>query len=164
MASGQILVIAAIVIYILAKRFAGSPVGAKTLVLPLVMVGYGLTQLSRAADHPLTIALLAIEGVISLAAGAARAATIKLYVRDGHLWQRYRLTTLMVWLAMIAIRIGFLVAGGAAGVSLPEGGTIFFTFGLSMIVETALVGKRAAATGAPIMARQSRRPSVNARY
>ncbi|HEY2792685.1 MAG TPA: hypothetical protein VGJ28_10025 [Micromonosporaceae bacterium] len=167
MGSTQILLIVAIVVYIIVKRFAGAPVGAKTLVLPLVMAGYGLVQLAgagHAAINTASVALLVIEALVGIAAGVARGMTIHLYLRDGHLWQRYRVVTLLVWLGMVAVRIGLMAAGGLVGAHLPEAGTIFFSFGLSMVLETLVVGKRAAATGVPIMARQSRRPSVNARY
>ena len=166
MSAVQVLLVAAVVIYVIGKRFAGSPVGAKSFVLPLVLAGYGISQLSGEGAHALgglSLTLLVIEAVVALGAGAARAMTIKLYVRDGHLWQRYRLATLGVWIAMIALRLGFIAAGSALGASLPEAGTLMFTFGLSMVIESLLVSKRAAATGAPIMPRQPRRSSVRSR-
>jgi hypothetical protein len=165
MSAVQMLLVAAVVVYLIGKRFAGAPVGARSIVLPLVMAGYGLVQLAGKGDHALgvlSIALLAIEALISVGAGAARAATIKLYVRDGHLWQRYSIVTLGVWVAMVALRIGFIAAGNTFGAALPGVGTLLFTFGLSMVVESLLVSKRAAATGAAIMPRQPRRRSVNA--
>ncbi len=161
----QILLVAAVVIYIIAKRFAGSPVGARSLVLPVALTAYGVKELADQMHTVgvLSIALLAVEAVIALAAGAGRAVTIKLYPHDGHLWQRYTVWTLAVWIGMIALRVGFLAAGHVLGASLPEGGTIMITFGLSMVVESLLVSKRASATGVAIMPRRPRRSSVNVR-
>jgi hypothetical protein len=160
----QILLIAAIVVWIIAKRFSGSPVGGRSLLVPLIMVGYGLVQLDDAhAWGVASVTLLAVEAIVAVAAGVARGVTIELYVRDGHLWQRYRLVTLMVWIGMIALRLGFLAAGHALGASLPETGTILLTFGVSMLIETLVVARRAAATGAAIMPRRSRSTSIGAR-
>ncbi len=161
----QMLLIAAAVIYVIAKRFAGSPVGTRSLLIPLGLTAYGVYQLAGDphAFGLTAVALLVIEAVIAVGAGAARAVTIKLYPHDGHLWQRYTVRTLAVWIGMIALRAGFLVAGHAVGVSLPEAGTILSMFGLSMVVESLLVSRRASATGVAIMPRQSRRSSVSVR-
>jgi hypothetical protein len=157
MNAAQILLIAALVIFLIGRRFAGSPVGARSLLVPVGLTVWGFSQLSHQHGFgALDITLLSVEAVVAVAAGAARAATIKLYVRDGHLWQRYRLLTLGVWIAMIALRVGFIAAGDALGASLPTQGTLLVTFGLSLVVESLLVAKRAAATGTPIMPRQSR--------
>jgi hypothetical protein len=165
MAPTQMLIIAAIVIWMIVKRFAGSPVGSRSLLVPLVLTGYGLVTLAQ--THPAIgatgIVLLAVEALVSVGTGMARAVTIKLFVRDGHLWQRYTPLTLGVWIVMIGIRIGFLVAGHGMGISLPEGATVMFSFGLSMVFESLFVAKRAAATGAAIMPRQPRRSRAGIR-
>jgi len=155
----QILVYAAIVVFIIVKRFAGSPVGSKTLVLPAIMTGYGLIIVFGNAHHvnAVSVGLIAVEVVVSIAAGFARAATIKLYMNDGHLWQRYTFVTLSVWILMVAVRIGFMALGDHLGASLNEGGMVLFAFGLSMLLETYLVTRRAQRTGAPILPRDARR-------
>jgi hypothetical protein len=155
MDSAQILLVAALVIWMIAKRFAGAPVGSRSLVVPAIMVIYGITQMHGrlgAAD----IALLAVELLIAVAAGVGRGYTIKLYLRDGHLWQRYTLTTLGVWLAMIALRIGFAAGAAHLGASVSASAAVLVTFGLSLVIETLIVGKRAAATGHPLVPAQSR--------
>jgi hypothetical protein len=161
----QILLIVAAVIYVIARRFAGSPVGGKSMLLPLALAGYGLYEMSgdRHVASLTSIALLAVEALLSVGAGAARAVTIKLYPHEGHLWQRYTFLTLAVWIGMIALRFGFLAAGRGLGASLPETATAMFTFGLSMVIESLLVSRRAAATGVAIMPRQSRRSSASVR-
>jgi hypothetical protein len=167
MSALEMVLIAAAVVYVIAKRFAGAPVGAKSVVLPLVLAGYGLVHIVGTGNRGLgavAVTLLAVEALVSVGAGVARAATIKLYVRDGHLWQRYTVVTLGVWIALIALRVGFIAAGSALGAALPSAGTLMFTFGLSMVVESLVVSVRATATGAAIKPRQSRRRSVNARY
>jgi hypothetical protein len=160
----QIVLIAAVVIFLIGRRFVGAPVGSRTLALPIVLTAWGIEELSK--QHTIgvgALALLAVEVLIGVAAGAARGMTIKLYPRDGHLWQRYTVVTLGVWIAMIAVRLGFLAAGRAMGVTLSETTAVMVTFGISMVIESLVVSSRAAATGTPIAPRRSRR-TVGARY
>jgi len=156
----QIVLVAAVVIFMIVRRFAGSPVQAKSLALPIALTAYGIYSLDQDVHGRFTaaeIALLAVEAFIGLLAGLGRGATIQLYLRGGHLWQRYTIATLGVWIALIVLRIGLASGGHVIGVSLPMGGTIMATFGLSLLVESLVVQKRAAATGAAIMPQQSRR-------
>jgi hypothetical protein len=153
----QIVLVAAVVIFMIVRRFAGSPVQAKSLALPTAYGIYSLDQDVHGRFTAAEIALLAVEAIIGLLAGLGRGATIQLYLRGGHLWQRYTIATLGVWIALIVLRIGLASGGHVIGVSLPMGGTIMATFGLSLLVESLVVQKRAAATGAAIMPQQSRR-------
>jgi hypothetical protein len=153
----QILIVAAVVIWMIIRRFAGSPVGAKTLALPIVLTVYGLVQLDQGRHGHFTtteIALLAIEALVGVLAGVGRGVTIKLYERDGHLWQRYTVLTLAAWIGMIILRIGLAVGGHAMGAALPTGGTLMVTFGISLLIESLVVQKRAFATGVAIMPAQ----------
>jgi membrane protein CcdC involved in cytochrome C biogenesis len=156
----QIVLVAAVVIFMIVRRFAGAPVQAKSLALPIALTAYGIYALDQDMHGRFTvaeIALLAVEAIIGVLAGLGRGATIRLYLRGGHLWQSYTMATLGVWIALIVLRIGLASGGHTIGVSLPMGGTIMATFGLSLLVESLVVQKRAAATGAAIMPQQSRR-------
>jgi hypothetical protein len=157
MSAMQILLVVAAVIYVIGRRFAGSPVGSRSLVLPVVLTGYGLVQLAQGHGiGALSIGLLVVEMLIAVVAGGIRAATIKLYVQDGHLWQKYSMLTLAVWIGLIVVRIGTLAVGNAMGAHLPEGPAIMATFGVSMVIESLVVAKRAASTGVPILPQQSK--------
>jgi hypothetical protein len=162
MDSAQIPVIAAVVVWIIAKRFAGAPVGSKSFVIPAVMVIYGFSQMHGRLSA-VDIGFLVVELVVALAAGLARGFSIRLYLRDGHLWQRYTLVTLGVWLAMIALRLGFAFGAAHLGATLSAGATVLVTFGLSMVIETLVVNKRAADTGHPILPQQSGRDRCTVR-
>ncbi|HEU0238397.1 MAG TPA: hypothetical protein VFR11_03855 [Micromonosporaceae bacterium] len=149
----QIVIVAAVVVWMIVRRFAGSPVQAKSLVAPLALTAYGIIALNQGMHGHFTgadDAMLALDAVAGLLAGLARGATIKLYVRDGHLWQRYTIVTLGVWLAFIAARVGIAASGNVIGAALPVGGSIIAAFGVSMLVESFVVQQRAASTGTPI--------------
>lgn len=156
----QIVLVAAVVIFMIIRRFTGSPVEVRSLAAPIALTVYGIYSLDQNLHGRFTagdIALLAVEAIIGLLAGLGRGATIQLYLQGSHLWQRYTIATLGVWIALVVLRIGLSSGGHVIGVSLPMGGTIMVTFGLSILVESLVVQARAAATGAAIMPRQSRR-------
>ena len=153
----QVVIIAAIVIFVIGRRFAGMPVGARTITLPIIVSVWGVTQMSGHKFDAVGIVLLAVEAVVALGAGALRAVTIKLYVREGHLWQRYQVTTLAVWVGMLGVRFGFIALATALHASLPATGAMIFSLGLTLIAEVLLVTRRAAATGVPIMPNDRRR-------
>src|SRR5262249_41023871 len=145
--------IAAVIVYVIARRFAGSPVRAQSFVLPAALAGYGLLQLRGAHVGLADIAFLAVEAVLPLAIGAAPGTPIKLYVRDGLLWQRYRWTTLVAWVGAIALRVGLTVLGHLTGVSVIAS-SLLFVMGLNLLAEAVVVGVRAQRHGAPIAPRR----------
>jgi len=147
----QILLIAGLVVFVIVRRFAGQPVQAKSSVLPLGITVWGLVQLRGIHPGPADLAFLAIEALVAIAVGLARGATIQLYRKAGQLWQRYRWTTLAVWLAAIALRAGMVVGGHLMGVHVVTQ-SLTFVLGLSFVAEAALVAWRAAQTGAPVLA------------
>jgi hypothetical protein len=87
-----------------------------------------------------------------------RGLTVKVFVQNGHVWYRYTLTTLGVWLGMAALRVGQLFAGRAvhADEAVLSAG-LLVVLGLSFLGEAAIVGRRAIATGAPFAPQGARR-------
>ena len=160
MSAVQILLILALVTYAIVRRFLGSPVGARSMAIPVGLTAYGLYTLAGSLHGGVSaadIALIAGELVLGVAAGLGRGVTIRLYLRDGHLWQRYTVTTLLVWIAMIAVRVGFGLAGHAMGADLSVLGMSLLAFGASLVVESLVVARRAMATGAPVLPAPRRR-------
>jgi hypothetical protein len=144
----QILLIAAVIVVVIVRRFAGQPLRSGTYVLPLGLALWGGFQLSRADVGVSAVAFLAVEVLLALALGAARGATIQIYVRAGHLWQRYRWSTLAMWVAAILVRVGLVAAGSAAGLHLPVQ-SLFVMLGANLLAEAATVTYRATRTGVP---------------
>lgn len=146
----QILLIAAVVIFVMVRRFTGQPVGARSLAVPLGLTVWGALGLRGVSLSAMDVAFLAVSLLVGLAAGAARGATIQLFVRDGQLWQRYRLATLGVWLMLILVRIGLTAGEHAFGAHVAAGQAMLVTFGLSLVAESLVVGRRAMTTGVPL--------------
>jgi hypothetical protein len=149
-----ILLVVAAVGYVLWSRMQGRPVKIRRmLVLPVVLVVLGITDLTGSSAPHLTskdIAFLVVGVALSVVLGAARGATIELYPQQGELWQRYRRITVGLWIALIAIKLILIAIASAAGASAGSGtSTLLLTLGVSLLAEAAIVGPRAVSTGVP---------------
>lgn len=156
-----VLVVIAVVGLVLVRRFLGEPLDARRLVLlPLVTVAVGAYQLAHvpvrhvAADA----AVFGLAVVTAVGGGLARGLTVRVFVRDGHVWYRYTWMTLAVWAGLAALRVGQVFLGVAIGADravLSAG--LLLVVGLSFLGESAVVGRRALASGARFAPRDAGR-------
>jgi hypothetical protein len=149
-----ILLVIAAVGYVLWSRMQGRPVKIRRLILlPVVLVVLGITDLTgSSAPHltPKDITFLVIGVAISALLGAARGATIEVYTNQGEIWQRYRKSTVGLWLALIAAKVALLAIAGSAGASAGGGtNSLLLSLGISLLAEAAIIGPRAVSTGLP---------------
>jgi hypothetical protein len=149
-----ILLAIAAVGYMLWSRMKGQPLRAKRLlVLPVVLTVIGVTDLSgSSAPHltPKDIGFLVASVAVGVVLGAARGATIELYPNHGELWQRYRPSTVGLWVTLIVTRVVVVAVAGAAHASAGGGtNTLLVSLGASLAAEAAIVGPRALSTGLP---------------
>ncbi|MEV4510486.1 hypothetical protein AB0K00_16145 [Dactylosporangium sp. NPDC049525] len=159
------LLIAAAVLYLLVRRFTGEPLQARRLVLPPVLLvawgGYAVSQAFTAgtlAHAVLDGAVLGAGAVLGVAGGLVRGLTVRVFVRDGHLWYRYTALTLLVWIVLIGARFAENAAGRALGADAAVlAAALPFMLGLSLLAEAAVTGRRAIATGVPFAPRETRR-------
>jgi hypothetical protein len=161
-----ILLVVAAVGYVLWSRMQGRPLKLKRmLLLPVVLLVLGITDLTGSSAPHLTskdIAFLLVGVAFSAALGAARGATIELYPQQGELWQRYRKITVVLWIALIAIKLVLIAIASAAGASAGSGtNTLLLALGVSLLAEAAIVAPRAASTGLPLAT--GHRPSATTR-
>ena len=119
----EIVLIAAAIVYVLARRLMGEPaVGQRLLVLPAVLGVIGLTQTSV---HSLSaLAVLVVSAALSVVFGLLRGLTIRTYEQDGIVMLRYTAMTIVVWVASIGARfaLGFVTnSSGSNGLMLVVG-------------------------------------------
>ncbi len=137
--------------YVMWRRMQGEPLQARRLVvLPLIFSVLGVVNLTGAHGTHLgtaSVAFLVAGAVISVVLGAARGATVELFAKGGHLWQRYRGVTVALWGALIAAKLALALATHLAGAT---GNTdLMLSLGLSLAGEAALVAPRALSSGVP---------------
>src|ERR1700722_2536320 len=138
-----VLVVAAIA-YVLWSRMQGRPLKIRRLLLlPAVITVLGIVDLTGSSAPHLTgkdIIFLVVSVALSIALGAARGASIELYPSNGELWQRYRPSTVVLWVALIVVKIVLLVIASAAGATAGGGtSSLLLTLGISLLSEAAVV-------------------------
>jgi hypothetical protein len=164
------LVAVAAVVYVMVRRFLGEPLQVGRLVAPpLILIVWGGYELSNidlgAAVHDAIVdgVVLGAGALIAVLGGIVRGLTVRVYVQNGHVWYRYSVLTIAVWIGLIVLRVGQTVAGHALGADLSVlNAGLLLVLGLSFLGEAAIVGKRAIATGAPFAPRGARRSGIGA--
>ncbi|GII64595.1 hypothetical protein Skr01_46800 [Sphaerisporangium krabiense] len=144
------LVVAGLIVAVVVRRFLGEPLNARNLfVPPAVLAGIGVHGLVNDV-RPSGVHLVWVVSitVVGLLLGALRGATPRLFVRDGHLWQRYTPWTVLVWVLSAGTNFGLGALATLAGV--PEQvRPMTLSIGVSLLGEAIALGLRARAIGAP---------------
>ncbi|WP_204358861.1 hypothetical protein [Streptosporangium sp. 'caverna'] len=144
------VVVAVLVVGVVARRFIGEPLNARDLFVPpvvLICIGaFGLVEDVRPGVRD--IAWIAMAAIVGLIFGALRGLTPRLFTKRGHLWQRYTLWTLLVWVVSVTANAGIGVLAVAAGIP-EQARPIALSIGVSLLGEALTLGLRALATGAP---------------
>jgi hypothetical protein len=153
-----LLLVAAAIGYVGIRRFTGEPFQLRHLVLPpVLLIILGGYQVSHAFNTGKTLSHAVLDGavlgagaVLAAAGGVVRGLTVRVFVRDGHLWYRYTPLTLVVWVVLIGLRFAEDAAGRALGADpAVVAAALPFVLGLSLLGEAAVVGRRGIATGVP---------------
>ncbi|PXX65544.1 uncharacterized protein DUF1453 [Nocardia tenerifensis] len=150
MSIGLMIGIIAGAIVLIVKRFMGEPVDARdTFLTPLILVGVGVYSVTKVDDlGGIDIVWLVVGGVVGIAFGAVRGTTTVLFARDGHLWQRYTVKTLVVWAVSAIAGFGITLLGHATGMH-HDAKPITLSIGIGMLGEMLTLGLRALSTGVP---------------
>lgn len=153
---GLTVVVVAVIVAVVVRRFIGEPLNARDLFLPpVVLVGIAVWGLVGDV-HPngRDVAWIVGAALAGLVFGALRGLTPRLFVKNGHLWQRYTVWTVVVWALSAAANagIGFLaVAAGTPGEARP----VTLAIGVSLLGEAITLGRRALATKVPFAPRSA---------
>jgi hypothetical protein len=106
----EVVLIAAAIIYVMARRLMGEPaVGKRLLLLPAVLGVIGLAQTSV---HSVTaVVFLVGSAALSVVFGLLRGLTIRTYEQNGIVMLRYTAMTIVLWAASIVARFaaGFVM-------------------------------------------------------
>ena len=167
----QGLLILALFCWILARRFQWRPVrgDARQWRMPLILIAIGVYA-TLGSQHKTssgsTIALtskdytyLVVGGLVCLVLGMLRGQTLEIADHAGQKMKRYRALTAVLWVVLIAVRVGMDLYGGHMGVqSAVIGTSIMLMFGLSLLGESVSVALRAGGFGGDRVGANGDRP------
>ena len=141
------------------RRILGEPLNARDLwAAPIVLTGIGVWILVRAgglgaADYAWLIA----GSALGVGLGLPRGASIVLFERAGHVWQRYNARTFALVIGSLVVMAAFSVLAERLGMR-PQARPIQLAIGLSFLGESLAVTVRALTSGVPFApARPARR-------
>ncbi len=146
-------VVAAVVVlaggYVILRRSIGEPVNVRDLAVPpLVLLALGVREVAR-GDALTVVQLYGLIGVGALAVvlGGLRAATVRLYMREGVLWYRYPPFTYVIWGATALVGAAARL-GTYAITDLPTSAqTLYLSVGLTMAGESVVLAARGLLSG-----------------
>ncbi|WP_433263313.1 DUF1453 domain-containing protein [Actinosynnema sp. CS-041913] len=134
---------------VVVKRFLGEPLSARDLVgPPVVLLGFGIYGLTKTPLTAVDVLWLAVGSVVGVALGVLRGTTIRLFTRDGVLWQRYTPWTLAVWVGSFAVNAGLGFVAVSAGMHA-EARPMTLSIGVGLLGELVPIGLRAVRSGVP---------------
>ncbi|MER7582128.1 DUF1453 domain-containing protein [Kitasatospora sp. NPDC097691] len=146
----HVALIAAVVVVVVVRRLRGEPLNARDLFAPpVVLTGLGAWALLQrhglgAGDY----AWVAAGAGLGVALGAARGATVRVYEREGVLWQRYTGRTFLVAALSLAVMTGFAALAERGGLA-PDARPVQLSIGVGFLGEALVVGYRGLSSGVP---------------
>jgi hypothetical protein len=148
-----VLAVIGIVVYVIGQQLTGSPLSGKRLiVLPAVVTGIGILDLSNSGSHPAAtdIVLLSVSAVIAIAIGVGLGAMTRLESRDGYLWAQLPKRGLWLWGGLLVSRVAVTGIAHASGAHVAAGtAAIVLMLGLNRAAQALVVAPRAVAAGIP---------------
>ncbi|MDI5973848.1 hypothetical protein POF50_031670 [Streptomyces sp. SL13] len=147
----QTAVVVVIMALLIVRRMRGRRVyGGRAPIVIAIMVVYGAVLIGTAVgvSYPshLTegdVVLLGVGTVVSLALGAIRGTTVRMFLREGELYARYTPLTVVLWLVTFAVRLG--IGTGASHVNASHTvaqASLVMMVALSLAGETVVVRAR----------------------
>jgi hypothetical protein len=141
-----IAVALALIVFVLARRMRSEAVPApkKLFLLPLVVAGIGLQNLTHAKPNTVDLVVIVAGCALSLILGLLRGRLDKVCMVNGAPYMAWSTGSLAVFgvnvLAKLAIDAGGVAAGGTAAAL---GSSILLSLGLTLLGEAVIVWQRA---------------------
>ncbi|MFE6052326.1 DUF1453 domain-containing protein [Kitasatospora sp. NPDC056446] len=145
-----VVLIAVVVVVVVVRRLRGEPLNARDLFgPPVVLTGLGLwAPWQRHGLGAGDAAWVVTGAVLGAALGAVRGATIRVYEREGVLWQRYTGRTFLVAVLSLAVMAGFAALAAHFGLAA-DARPVQLSIGVGFLGEALVVGWRGLASGIP---------------
>ena len=137
----------AVLALLIYRQLRARPVrGNQRLVLVLVVVGLIEAVQFLQKLHSVSVAIIALAGSVVLAAvfGAARAATVRVWIQDGQPWAQGNLVTAALWVVALAAHLGYdYLVGQHKDIGSIGTATVVLYLAVSLGVQRLIVAVRA---------------------
>jgi hypothetical protein len=153
----------AIIVFFVVRQQRSDRYRQRSLILPLALGLYGLALLRGTWRHDrltaASIVLLALSALASIGFGRFRGKTIRLFVRDGELWEQASWRTIAVgWGGLLLTRIALIAIAAVVGARFAASPTsIPLMIAITLAAQILMVAQRAEAFDVPTGRRRRRR-------
>ena len=138
------IAVLALLIY---RQLRARPVrGSQGLLLILVVVGLIEAVQYLEKLHSISVAIGALAGSLVLAGvfGAARAGTVRIWIKDGQAWAQGNLVTAVLWVAALGAHLGYdYLVGQHKDIGGIGNATVVMYLAVSLGVQRLIVSYRA---------------------
>jgi hypothetical protein len=129
------------------RQLVARPVqGNQRLVLILVIIGLIEAAQYLQKLHAGSAAIVALAGSLVLAAifGAARAATVRIWIQDGQAWSKGNILTAALWVVALGAHLGYdYLIGQHKDIGSLGDATVLLYLAVSLAVQRVIVVHRA---------------------
>ena len=150
MTLANIAIYIALIVFVVARRMIGRPVGPakKLFALPVIVVLIGWGDATKGLHKPVDVTLIVAGCAISLALGLARGRADRMSDRDGAPYVRWTWLSLGLFAANLLAKLALDLAGVAAGETAAVAGqSLILTLGLTLLGEAAVIWYRSGGAG-----------------
>jgi hypothetical protein len=141
----NIAIYVALIVFVVARRMIGRPVGPtrRLFALPVIAIVIGWGDATRGLHKPVDVTLTVVGCAISLVFGLVRGRADRLSTRDGAPYVQWTWVSLGLFAALLLIKLGLDLAGIAAGETAAAAGrSLILTLGLTLLGEAAVIWYR----------------------
>ncbi|MFD3589494.1 hypothetical protein [Streptomyces sp. NPDC058683] len=158
--AGALLLIALVI----ARQVRGEPLrGRRLMVLPVALILLGAYLLTKHDKNPTAadVVFISFGALVAAVIGLLQGRSTVLESRGGVLWARTPMSSLWLWLVLIASRAA--VTGGAVAMHAHVAGStspILFTLGINRLGQAIVVAPRALKSGVPLAPEHDGQPFI----
>jgi hypothetical protein len=136
MTFANIVIYLALIVYILARKLKGQPIGTpkNLFMLPVIVTFIGYGDVTHGTMKPIEITVTVIGAALSLGLGMLRGRADKLSVRDGSPFVQWGAASLILFGSNLVAKLALdLVGVAAGGTASAVGKSLVLTFGLTLL-------------------------------
>jgi hypothetical protein len=142
----EVVLVIAVIAYVLIRRMMGEPAeGRRMLLLPAILTVVGVVDVTKVAQSGVSIGFLVASTVVSVGIGLLRGASVKVFERDGIVFMRYTVVSVVLLAVNFAVRFGASFVLGLVDPSAVHATSsgLLLTLGASLLVEGLCVLSKA---------------------